>query len=317
MVNNIYTDLQSELLVSIVVVTYNSAQFVIETLESAKNQTYKNLELIVTDDKSTDNTIEICKDWISQNKDRFVNAAIMETEKNTGIAANCNRGLYAAKGEWVKFIAGDDILLNNCIYDLIKFSQNNSGAKIIFGKMKMLKDKRLSEHTPSVFFSKDIKEQYKMVYTGAGIHAPANIMNRSFILQLGGFDEEYPFMEDIPLWIKIAEAKEKFYLLDEFILLYRIHTNNITAKSNNIINEKFYASTRLLHKKKIIPFFIKNGHYIRLFNAYNYLFVYDLIIKLGNKNTPFLTLLSFFALKEAFRRIKGYIKKVFNVTSDK
>lgn len=55
-------------LVSVSVITYNSAKTVLETLESIKAQTYQNLELIVSDDCSTDNTVELCRNWIEQNK---------------------------------------------------------------------------------------------------------------------------------------------------------------------------------------------------------------------------------------------------------
>ena len=97
-------------LVSIVVVTYNSSEFVLETLESAKIQTYKNIELIVTDDCSKDNTLEIVKDWVDKNKDSFIHTLVLEATVNTGISGNCNRGCNASKGEYIKTIAGDDTL---------------------------------------------------------------------------------------------------------------------------------------------------------------------------------------------------------------
>ena len=60
-----------EPLVSIIVITYNSSKYVLETLESAKAQTYENIELIISDDGSTDDTIKICKNWLEKNQDRF------------------------------------------------------------------------------------------------------------------------------------------------------------------------------------------------------------------------------------------------------
>ena len=57
-------------LVSIIVITYNSAKFVLETLESAKAQTYQNIELIISDDGSTDNTVQICREWLKNNEEQ-------------------------------------------------------------------------------------------------------------------------------------------------------------------------------------------------------------------------------------------------------
>ena len=111
-------------LVTVAVMTYNSARYVIETLESVKAQTYPNIALIVSDDASQDNTIELVREWISQtsNKERFKGFELLTVPVNKGIPASCNRVLAAAESDWVKFIAGDDILLPNYIDDNIKFS---------------------------------------------------------------------------------------------------------------------------------------------------------------------------------------------------
>ena len=79
-------------LVSIIIVTYNSANFVLETLESTKKQSYPNIELIVTDDCSSDKTIEICKEWMEKNKTFFIGTSLLIAEKNTGISGRYDRG---------------------------------------------------------------------------------------------------------------------------------------------------------------------------------------------------------------------------------
>ena len=96
-------------LITVGVIAYNSSEYILELLESIKAQSYQNVELIVSDDKSTDNTVAICEEWISKNKDRFVRAEVIVPEHNTGTAGNYNRALFAAKGEWMKFIDGDDL----------------------------------------------------------------------------------------------------------------------------------------------------------------------------------------------------------------
>ena len=102
-------------LVSVVLITYNSSSYVLDTLESVKNQTWDNIELIVSDDGSTDDTITICSSWIAENQNRFYKVVLITVAENTGIPSNCNRGLRATQGEWLKIISGDDILLNSCI----------------------------------------------------------------------------------------------------------------------------------------------------------------------------------------------------------
>ena len=77
-------------LVTVAVVSYKAAEYVAETLDSIKSQTYKNIELIVSDDCSTDNTREIVRNWLQKNTGRFHNQRLIETPCNKGIPANCN-----------------------------------------------------------------------------------------------------------------------------------------------------------------------------------------------------------------------------------
>src|SRR5574344_605243 len=103
------------MLVSIIVITYNSSRFVLETLESAYRQTYQDIELIVSDDCSTDDTYDICQQWVNSHKERFCRVLCTRTSHNGGICWNYNHALKFAQGNWIKYIAGDDILNNNCI----------------------------------------------------------------------------------------------------------------------------------------------------------------------------------------------------------
>lgn len=102
-------------LVSITVITYNSASTVVETLNSVYCQTYRNLELIVSDDSSSDDTVNVCKKWIKKHENRFERVCIIESKMNTGISANINRADAACTGECVKGIAGDDKLVPGCV----------------------------------------------------------------------------------------------------------------------------------------------------------------------------------------------------------
>ena len=98
-------------LVSVCVVTYNSEKTIRETLDSILAQTYPRLELIVSDDRSTDQTVRICQDWLEENRERFQNTELIVRDQNGGVARNLNTAIQAAAGEWVKPIAGDDLLM--------------------------------------------------------------------------------------------------------------------------------------------------------------------------------------------------------------
>ena len=127
-------------LVSIIIATYNSSSFVVETLESIVKQTWEKLELIITDDCSGDNTVELCQAWLKNNRERFIYAQILTFERNTGVAANANRGLYVAKGKWIKFLAADDTLKTNCIEDNILWTISHPEVKVLFSKIEVYRD---------------------------------------------------------------------------------------------------------------------------------------------------------------------------------
>lgn len=96
-------------MISFVVTSYNYEKYILKTLESIKNQTYKNFEIIIVDDCSSDNSCEIIEDFISYNQD--IKITLIKHEKNMGQFASMITGLNAAQGEFISFIDSDDVLI--------------------------------------------------------------------------------------------------------------------------------------------------------------------------------------------------------------
>lgn len=250
-----------EPLVSIIVITYNSAKYVLETLESAKAQTYKNIELIVTDDCSTDNTFEICRKWIEFNKNRFVRTGLISVPKNTGIASNCNRGLNSSKGIWVKFIAGDDILMNNSIEELVQYLRNNFESKIKFlihGFSAFCNKEFLPIFPPDKFIKGSAKQQLLyLLKRGNCVSGSTFFLERATLIALNGFDENYQMVEDYPLLIKFTQNNCRIYLVNKALVKYRIHGNNISLSGN----PDFYDSFTRYFDEILFPLWVGNKLY--------------------------------------------------------
>ena len=138
-------DNHSAPLVTIAVITYNSAKYVLETLESIKAQTYQNIELVISDDNSKDDTVHLCSHWINENKSRFFKTKLLTVDKNTGVTGNCNRALFEAEGEWMKDHAADDILLPDAIEKFVLFLDKTPEAKAVFGQIKTFVDNQNRE----------------------------------------------------------------------------------------------------------------------------------------------------------------------------
>lgn len=254
-------------LISVIVVTYNSSKYVLETLESVKAQTYANMELIISDDSSKDGTIEICRAWIEVNQDHFVRTRLILSAQNSGVAPNCNRGLEEAKGEWVKFIAGDDILTVDSISNFVNFAQKNPEANFIFGSVVPFNTDLNYEPilAPEEFVSATAQKQHKLLLTkGNCILGPASFMRRAVIQSLGGFDIRMPMQEDYPFWVKVTGLNQKLHFYDFKCAKYRIHSESLTSSSlmNDEVNPEFSRSLYLTRSLVIVPHLLRGKLYI-------------------------------------------------------
>ena len=236
-------------LVSLGIVTYNSSRYVVEALESMKAQTYPNVELIVSDDCSTDNTVDIVKEWLTENKDRFVRTKLITVPYNTGTAANCNREMAACRGEWVKSIAGDDKLIPECIEKFMQFINKQPDADIIFGNVKGFGDKEAAQKweysNPQLFFEKLTPRQMLLnLYEQNFFPAAARFDKKSCWEEIGRFNENIPLIEDWPFMVKIFAAKKKVCYMGEDVCWYRFSNTSVSHPQKNNSTTTKYAQSR-------------------------------------------------------------------------
>lgn len=261
-------------LVSIVVKTYNSEKFIIDTLESAKAQTYQNIELIVSDDCSIDNTVRLCVDWIKKNKERFINTQCITSPINTGIPANCNRGIKAANGEWIKGIAGDDILDSNCIFSNIEYARKNPTAKIIISNMIVFRDDiqnfskgylKTPKHLNILSNNVDSEIQYNALLESYFGNSPTLFIAK-VVYNYVTYDENFPFMEDGPFAFNATKMGFAFYYHNAVTAYYRISKNSTCgSKSNKVLFSDYYIKRFQVAKKYRFPFITKNKKWMYLF----------------------------------------------------
>lgn len=238
--------------VTVGVLTYNSSDYVIETLESIKAQTYNSLSLQISDDFSTDNTIELCMNWIDKNKERFVNTKIIVPEHNTGVSANANRDWEACETEWLKDIAGDDLLLPNCIEDNVNYIKDHPDSVVVFSRIRPFsvrfgrkKWKEKSWHNYD-FFNLSTKEQYYFLfYIGNKLPAAPCFYNIKKLRELEiCHDERIPLLEDYPKWIRLARKGVRFDFLDKFTVGYRLNEQSLSI---GLFSPRFYKSNLLFY----------------------------------------------------------------------
>lgn len=287
-------------LVSIVLRNYNYAHYVKEALDSAYRQTYKNIELIIADDASTDDSLAVITNWLLIHQDRFDHTELLTTPHNLGQTVNMNRGVHASRGKYVFQLDADNTIADDGIKRLVEYCEAYPETKFLFAK--------LSNHPDSVMFpgSKDAEiyagrfvddfqltaqEQYRRLVVVNFVSATQPFYNREELIKVGLFDERIPNLEDYPMWIKITSLGYKLYYLNSNVGFCRIHGGSISNynerlnKTSKIVNEKEHQAIKQILYYYKVPALIKHRHYLLLWELMNRTFYRDLVILFGNKRT--------------------------------
>jgi len=219
-------------LVSVVIPTYNQVSFVKETIDSVLAQDYPSLQIIVTDDGSTDGTAQIVQDYAQQYPDKVV---AVVSEKNTGIPANLNRGFRQVKGEYIAWLGGDDLMLPGKISKQVMLMQQRPDAVGCCHDAEVFQS-----HDGKVIGSFCQLMNGRPKYKEGGVELrfaqnyftlPSTVMIRSIAAPQHGFDERLKYQND---WLFDVEvfSHGKCVPLNEVLGRYRRHENNVTGNSH-------------------------------------------------------------------------------------
>lgn len=224
-------------LVSVVVITYKSANTILETLESFKQQTYKNIELIVSDDCSPDNTVEVVEEWIKNNSSYFVKVQLLKNSQNIGPSGNLNRGIKAATGEWIKSLAGDDTVTPDAIAKYVEYVINHPGFPVVTAKMKAFKangnscdeDQNGLERQYALLRTGNREKQYHNALKGHILAGPGLFKNKKFCEEIGGYNEKYPMGEEYDFELRVFE-RVYVPIIEEYLVNWRISPSSLSHK---------------------------------------------------------------------------------------
>lgn len=278
-------------LVTVGVVSYNSSETVLDTLNSVFRQTYKNVELIISDDGSTDNTVSKCEDWLKNYSYRFKQTRLIQSSSNKGTTANCNAVLFSSRGKWLKLIAADDVLLEDCIQKCIDFTSSKQSIQWMVGKTLKFVD-RIDEnhlvHHDTLYnpirlshLNGSLEDQRKAIVNYTFIEAPATFFQTDILCELGGFNEKYKLIEDWPIQLKLLNAGYKCYFLDDFIVGYRQSDNSVFNLKSRSFNFGFKQSLFYFERDEL---FKHHGLRYRINKSLHY-FVCLLFEKMGLNNS--------------------------------
>ena len=222
--------------VSVIIPTYNYAHFIGEALESVRAQTYRNLEIIVVDDGSTDKTAEVVA--------RFPEARYIY-QTNEGIASARNAGMRASAGQYLVFLDADDRLLPKALETGINSLKEHPECAFVSGHQEMISSENQPLLQPAIVCFK--QDNYRAFLDYNYICTVGQVMFRQAIFMTeSGFDPTVPGCDDAELYMRIAKDYP-VYCHDQIVVQHRLHGANTSGnrvmmlKSMNKIYQRHLA----------------------------------------------------------------------------
>lgn len=222
----------NEPLVSIGILCFNQAEYLVETLNSIHNQSYKNIEILIVDDCSSDNSLEVAKEWIDKNN---VTCKIYEHVHNKGVTYSSNELLFNSKGKYFSLIASDDIMYENKIENQVKaLEQVDEKFAFLYSDALIIDEKGFSqgeyfiEKCKGGNFSPPSGFIFNELLLNNFIPIMSCLFKVKYLKDIGGFDENLSY-EDYDLLLRLSSKYEALYS-SYCSVKYRVHRQNATRK---------------------------------------------------------------------------------------
>lgn len=231
-------------LVSICIPSYNSAEFVKQTIETVLAQTYGNIEVIVVDDVSKDNTAEIVKSFNSSKIKLEVNS------KNLGVVENWNKSIDLASGEYIKIMGADDLLAPTCIEEQINAFLDTKENITLVSSYKYVINHKNKQIIYKKGFSQTIVDGREAIMRSAldgsnMIGEPvAGLFRKADFLKVGKYRPCPIYMIDMDLWSRILTLG-KLYVIPKPLYSFRISPTSLSSvmRSSQIAEFNMFVDT--------------------------------------------------------------------------
>lgn len=216
------------MLVSIITPTYSRGDFLEQTILSIKNQGYKNIEHIIIDGSSTDNTLEILKKYENTYNMKWL------SEKDRGIHHAMNKGFKMATGDIFCWLDADDLYLSGTIQKIVEVFEKNPTIDVVFGNILII-----DENNTQINYMKHVNFDIDTIlYWGQNINPQTSFWRKHVHYKIGEFNEKYKAALDYDFFIRMAMTGAKFFHIKEFLSMYRVHSSQNTQVLKSILEQE-------------------------------------------------------------------------------
>lgn len=225
--------------VSIIIPVYNCEKYIRQCIDSCLLQTYDNIEIIVVNDGSTDDTQKIIRS--------YEGVGYIGHTQNRGTAFALNDGIKHAKGEWIKWVSADDVLTNNAVEILVDNAlRTPDNQNVIFYTDYWYIDKNgtiTGEFIERNLNNLSQNERNQLLWQYFYGNGSSSLMHKSIFERVGMYDDSLKASEDYEFWLRACLVYNvRLYLIQQKTLYYRRHDDQLTHKMggyyDSIIREK-------------------------------------------------------------------------------
>lgn len=227
---------ESDVRVSVLLPTYNRADILPRAIESVLAQTFRDFELLVVDDGSTDDTEEIVESY-DDDRIRYV-----RLEKNRGSAPARNVGIERSRGEFVAFQDSDDEWKARKLEKQVRRAESNPEAGVVYTGFRRISGD-VEQYVPDPAVGRRTGDLSQQLLKYNLIDISTSLVRSEYLTRVGGLDERMPLLQDWDLWIRISEHT-KFELVDEPLVNVHLQADSMSNDHDALIE----AKTRLLEK---------------------------------------------------------------------
>ncbi|WP_288077668.1 glycosyltransferase [Pseudomonas sp.] len=290
-------DDESMPLVSMCIPVYNHERFVCASIRSVIAQSYKNIELIVIDDGSSDSSVNVITELLEECRERFVRFAFL-TRPNAGVSATLNEGLEWSRGKYFSGLASDDAICPDKTDVLVDHLQKNPKCLGVFGSIHLIDDNGVR----TGFRKKSGVYNFRDVFLlRAEVPAPASMLRREELLKVGGFDVSTR-IEDWEMWLKLTHANNSYLeVLPDLLAEYRQHPANTWKQ----IDLMYQEQVKIIHRYTDDPLFSRAATVLACMKFRN--------LSIGRKREAFMALKKLFFCMDAYKEMRFYQGLVFLV----
>ena len=221
-------------LVSVGVASFNNCNYLRETLESIRLQTYKNIELLIVDDASSDESVKIAEEWLAEYPE--VNGRLVVHSNNMGVCRVCNDLITQTTGEFICLIGSDDIYLPDKLAIQVPLLLSTPPeVGVIFSAVEAIGPKGEAISTPPEWSNVSEGQVFLALLKQNFVLAMGTLIRRACFEKVGLYDENLSY-EDLDMWLRIARDFE-FKYVNEVSAKYRIHPKSAMQSRKAILTE--------------------------------------------------------------------------------